>query len=145
MEKEVISFATDSICTRKKINLQSNELGKFSLDKNGVDVYYLQNGIYRFNKTWKKRGIGNLGSREIEQLDTFERDGKLYYKFEVNRVSQLRSSILQNQISEVGKFKVKVLEVDLNADSKRFWIGQLTKIDNSENNSVPISTNHFQL
>lgn len=46
LEKEVISFATDSICTRKKINLQSNELGKFSLDKNGDDVYYLQNGIY---------------------------------------------------------------------------------------------------
>ena len=36
----------------------------------------------------------------------FEKDGKLYYKFEVNRVSQLRSSILQNQISEVVKFKV---------------------------------------
>jgi len=108
-------------------------------------VYYLQNGIYRFNKTWKKRGIGNIGSKEIEHLDTFERGGKLYYKFEVNRVSQLRSSILQNQISEVGKFKVQVREVDLNADSKRFWLGSLSKVDNSSNYSMPLSCNHFEI
>ena len=145
LEKDVISFATDSICTTKKINLQTKKLGEFSLDKKGTDVYYLQNGIYRFSKIWKKRGIGNIGSKEIEHLDTFERGGKLYYKFEVNRVSQLRSSILQNQISEVGKFKVQVREVDLNADSKRFWLGSLLKVDTCSNSSMPLSCNHFEI
>ncbi len=55
------------------------------------------------------------------------------------------SSILQNEISEIGKIKPKVLEVDLNADNKRFWLGQLTKIDNSKNCSVPLSANQFPL
>ncbi len=57
----------------------------------------------------------------------------------------LRSSILQNEISEIGKIKPFVREVDLNADNKRFWLGQLTKIDNSKNCSVPLSANHFPL
>ena len=37
------------------------------------DVYVLQNGIYRFNDFWKKRGIGYDNSRkqEIEHIDTF--------------------------------------------------------------------------
>jgi len=145
LEKQVISFATDSVCTTKKINLDSKKLGEFSLDKKATDVYYLQNGIYRFNKTWKKRGIGSLGSKEIEHLDTFEKGGKLYYKFQVYRVSQLRSSILQNQISEVGKFSVQVREVDLNADNKRFWLGSLSKVDSNSNCSMPLSCNHFQI
>ncbi len=70
---------------------------------------------------------------------------KLYRKFTINRVKQLRSSIIQNEISEIGKFKPVVREVDLNADNKRFWLGQLTKIDNSKNYPVPLSANHFQI
>ncbi len=58
---------------------------------------------------------------------------------------QLRSSIIQNEISEIGKIKPVVREVDLNADNKRFWLGQLTKIDNSTNHSMPLSANHFQI
>ncbi len=138
IEHEVIAFATDSICTIKKLNLNSKRLGDFSLDKQGNDVFYLQNGIYRFNKSWKKRGLGNLGSKEIEHLDTYEKDGRLYRKFIVNRVKQLRSSILQNEISEIGKIKPHVREVDLNADNKRFWLGRLSKIDNSTNHSMPL-------
>ena len=66
-------------------------------------------------------------------------------QFTVNRVKQLRSSIIQNEISEIGKIKPIVREVDLNADNKRFWLGQLTKIDNYTNHSVPLSANHFQI
>ncbi len=145
IERDVIAFATDSICTTKKLNLNSKRLGDFSLDKQAKDVYYLQNGIYRFNESWKKRGLGNLGSKEIEHLETYEKDGKLYRKFIVNRVKQLRSSILQNEISEIGKIKPHVREVDLNADNKRFWLGRLSKIDNTKNCSVPLSANQFKL
>ena len=145
IEHEVIAFATDSICTTKKLNLNSERLGDFSLDRQGKDVFYLQNGIYRFNESWKNRGLGNLGSKEIEHLDTYVKGDKLYRKFTINRVKQLRSSILQNEISEIGKIKPFVREVDLNADNKRFWLGQLTKIDNSKNLSMPLSANHFPL
>jgi len=50
-----------------------------------------------------------------------------------------------NLISEIGKIKPITREVDLNADNKRFWLGQLTKIDNYTNHSVPLSANQFQL
>ena len=145
LEREVIAFATDSICTTKKLNLNSKRLGDFSLDKQGNDVYYLQNGIYRFNESWKNRGLGNLGSKEIEQLVTYVKGDKLYRKFTINRVKQLRSSIIQNEISEIGKFKPVVREVDLNADNKRFWLGQISKIDNTKNYSVPLPANQFQV
>jgi hypothetical protein len=49
LEDDVIIFATDSICTTKKLDLRSSGLGDFSLDKSGNDAYYLQNGLYRFN------------------------------------------------------------------------------------------------
>ena len=88
----------------------------------------------------KNRG---LGSKEIEHLDTYVKGEKLYRKFTINRVKQLRSSIIQNEISEIGKIKPIVREVDLNADNKRFWLGQLTTIDNSKNYSMPLSANHF--
>ena len=70
IEREVVSFATDSIITTKKIDIDSSKLGCFSLENFGNDVYVLQNGIYRFNGNWKKRGIGNLGSKQIEHIDT---------------------------------------------------------------------------
>jgi len=56
-----------------------------------------------------------------------------------------KSTNAAKQLSEVGKFKVKVLEVDLNADSKRFWLGSLSKVDTSSNCSMSLSGNHFQL
>ena len=145
MEKDVVSFATDSVCVTREVNVDSDELGEFSFEKYAKDVYYLQNGIYRFNDSWKNRGLGNLGSKEIEHLDTYVKGDKLYRKFTINRVKQLRSSIIQNEISEIGKIKPVVREIDLNADNKRFWLGSLSKIDNYTNHSVPLSANHFQI
>jgi len=55
--------------------------GAFSLDKSCDDTYYLQNGIYRINGKWKQRGLGHLGTKKIEHMDTIEKDGKLFYKF----------------------------------------------------------------
>jgi len=67
---DVVSFATDSIITSKKLGVNSTKLGGFAYENSGNDVYVLQNGIYRFNGKWKKRGIGNLGNRQIEHLGT---------------------------------------------------------------------------
>ena len=145
IEKDVISFATDSICTTKKLEVNSDKLGEFSFVESANDVFYLQNGFYRFNEKWKQRGLGKLGTREIEHLDTFEKDGRLFYRFKVLRNSRLRQSILQDQISEIGKIKPVVREVNLNADRKRFWLRELTAINHESNDSMPISLNHFKI
>ncbi|MDH5417409.1 MAG: hypothetical protein OEW86_05385 [Nitrosopumilus sp.] len=87
IENDVVSFATDSIITTKKLGVNSTKLGGFAFENSGDDVYVLQNGIYRFNGLWKKRGIGNLGNRQIEHLDTIEKDGNLYQIMKVTRVN----------------------------------------------------------
>ena len=136
-------FATDSICTTRKINLKSAKLGEFSHENEANDVFFLQNGLYRFNSKWKLRGLGRLGTKQIEHLDTFEKDGKLFYKFKVTRANRLRQSILSNKLSEIGKITEKTREVNLNADKKRFWLESLTGINHKMNRSLPLSLNHI--
>ncbi|GKS67495.1 hypothetical protein YTPLAS73_10420 [Nitrosarchaeum sp.] len=86
--------------------------------------------------------MGKLGTMEIEHLDTFEKDGRLYYRFNVLRNNRLRSSILQNKISDIGKIKTETREFNLNADRKRLWLGQIESINQKHHNdSVPISLN----
>ena len=53
IERDVVFFATDSICTTKKLNINSTKLGDFSFDNEANDVFALQNGFYRFNEKWK--------------------------------------------------------------------------------------------
>lgn len=144
LEKEVVSFATDSICLTQKLDIDSSELGKFSFVTEADDTYYLQNGIYRLNGKWKQRGLGKLGAKDIEHLDTYEKNGKLYCKFKVLRSGRLRLSILQDSISEIGKIKEIEREVNLNADRKRFWLGTIKSIDDRiMNESMPLSMNYF--
>jgi hypothetical protein len=59
IEKDVVFFATDSICTTKKLVINSTRLGDFSFDNDADDVFVLQNGFYRFNEKWKQRGLAN--------------------------------------------------------------------------------------
>ncbi|OLD41006.1 MAG: DNA polymerase [Thaumarchaeota archaeon 13_1_40CM_2_39_4] len=143
-EREVVAFATDSICTTRKLDIGSNKLGEFSYEGSANDVFYLQNGFYRFNGKWKQRGFGKLSGKEIEHLETFEKQGRLYYKIKLLRNTRLRTSILQDQISEIGKIKMMTRQINLNADRKRFWLGRIESIDQKyHNDSMPISLNHF--
>jgi len=100
--------------------VNSTLLGDFSFDNDADDVFVLQNGFYRFNGKWKRRGLGKLGTREIEHLDTFEKEGRLYYRFNVLRNNRLRSSILQDRIKDIGKIKPMIREFNLNADRRDF-------------------------
>ena len=86
--------------------MNSTKLGEFAYENSGNNVYVLQNGIYRFNGKWKKRGIGNLGNRQIEHLDTIEKNGNLYQVMKVLRVNLLRASIPSNSISEIDNSKL---------------------------------------
>ena len=88
--------------------------------------------------------MGNLGKNEIEHLKTFEKDDKLYYKFIIKKNSRLRSSILQNKISNIGKIRPHTKQVNLNADRKRLWTGRLEGMSNDNfNDSMSLSFNHF--
>jgi len=144
IEQNVVSFATDSVISTKKIKVDSERLGDFKLEKSAKDVYVLQNGIYRFNGSWKKRGIGKLGSRTIEHLDTVEKDGNLYQVMKVLRVNRLRTAILSDSIDHIGKFKTVERLVNLNADRKRLWFEELKDVNDGKMiNSMPISLNYF--
>ncbi|NQV39333.1 MAG: hypothetical protein HQ505_02135 [Nitrosopumilus sp.] len=143
LEKDVVAFAIDSVCVTRKIKIDSSELGGFSLDKHALDVYYLQNGFYRFG-SWKQRGIGKLGRKEIEHIDTIERDGRPYYQYKVLRTKKLASAIISNQIEDIGKLKEETREVNLNGDDKRFWLGRLESINNKTlNKSTSLSPQIF--
>lgn len=144
IERQVVAFATDSICCTKKLDVDSDKLGEFSFDGSADDVFFLQNGFYRFNGKWKQRGFGKLSGKEIEHLETFGKDGKLFYKIRIMRSSRLRTSIIQNKISEIGKIKEVVKQFNLNADRKRLWLGKIESVDSKVmNDSMPISLNHF--
>jgi len=144
IEDDVVSFATDSIITTKKLDVNSSDLGGWEYENSGNDVYVLQNGIYRFNGKWKKRGIGNLGNRQIEHLDTIEKDGNLYQVMKVLRVNRLRTSILSDSICDIGKFKTVERLVNLNADRKRMWFEELVDVNDGKMiDSMPISFNYL--
>ena len=141
----MVSFATDSIITTKKLDIDSTKLGEFAYENSGNDVYVLQNGIYRFNGKWKKRGIVNLGNKQIEHLDTREKNGQLYQVMKVLRVNRLRTAILTNSINEIGQFKTVERMVNLNADRKRQWFESLKSVNDGKMiDSLPISMNYFQ-
>ena len=76
--------------------------------------------------------------------DTIERDGRLYYKYVVNRTKQLASAIIQNKFDEIGRIKEEIREVNLNGDDKRFWLGRLVDInDGKMNNSMSLNLEFF--
>lgn len=94
---------------------------------------------------WKQRGFGKLEGKDIEHLETVERNGKLFYKLNMLRSTRLRSSIIQNNLSEIGKIKPFMREINLNADRKRLWLARIESIDDRVcSDSVPISMNHFK-
>jgi len=74
----------------------------------------------------------------------YDNHAKLYQVMKVLRVSRLRTSILTNSISEIGKFKTVERLVNLNADRKRAWFEEITDINERKMiDSAPISLSHF--
>lgn len=145
LEKDVVFMATDSICTTRDLGKGSPELGQFALKDRADDIFCIQNGINRFNGKFKNRAIGKMKGRTIENPEIFECDGKVYIPLRVERVTNLKSAIYQNRISEIGKFTEVTREIDLNADQKRLWIGRLTSLKNDQfNDSRPLSLNYFR-
>lgn len=92
----------------------------------------------------EKRGIATIGGKTLNHLDTFVKDEKLYLKLEELRNTRLRSGIILGKIPDIGHLQVKIRQVDPNADNKRFWLGEITSIDDKTmNESIPLSLTHF--
>lgn len=105
-------------------------------------MYVLQNGIYRFNGKWKKRGIGYDNERkiEIEHLETrIRKDGQLYIGVKSTRTTHIKSGILYNRLKKVGKIEEYEKKIGLNSDKKRFWGSDLESLNGKKMcDSVPI-------
>jgi len=88
--------------------------------------------------------VKQLGKKEIEHIDTIEKDGRLYYSYKVLRTKKIASAIIQNQIDDIGRIKEETREVNLNGDDKRFWLNRLTDInDRKSNSSMPLTPQQF--
>ena len=46
-------------------------------------------------------------------------------------------------LSVQTKIRSKIKQINLNADRKRMWIGELDGINEKSNGSIPLSFNHF--
>lgn len=142
LDNFVVAYATDSVACHKKIpSLDSKKLGKMKLDKDGKDVIFLSNGIYKFD-VWKNRGIGYDHERklEIEHLDTkIGKDGQLYIGVKSTRTTHIKSGILYNRLKKVGKIEEYEKKINLNSDKKRLWDSDLESLNDGKMcDSVPI-------
>ena len=112
--------------------MNSAKLGDFGYENSGDDVYVLQNGIYRFNEKWKKRGISYDNSRkqEIEYTDTFvDKDGNMCIMVQTTRTMHIKRGILYNKLKDVGKIEPYSKKINLNSDKKRNWFSELKSLN----------------
>ena len=145
IEKDVVMMYTDSITCTRKLDVNSDKLGEFSLDFEG-SIYALQSGFYAKNDKWiKSRGIGQIGDDTILHKDTFvDSKGRIKYSFDKIRVGTIKRNILRGTLEKIGKFENQTRELNLNADRGRLWIGRLTDVRLKERNvSTPFNLNIF--
>lgn len=141
LENDIVSIATDSILSTKKIGINSSNLGEFKFVQSANDTYIIQNGIYRMDKEWKKRGIFTKNGKKFEHLDTIIRDGKAYMVYQQLKSNTLIASINSWNVGKIGKFETFEKKIDLNADRKRYWVGQKLKNINDETMHVSVPWN----
>lgn len=138
IERETVSFATDSIAVTRKLPYNSLELGALKLDKEGFDTYIISNGFYKFNGKWKQRGLGRDREKdlEIEHIQTrVDTEGRIYIQLEAKRPTNVKEAIRQDRQKEIGAFKTYMRKLDLNSDTKRLWDGQLVKANDTVRNT----------
>jgi len=69
---------------------------------------------------------------------------KIWYDLSKNTSKKITNTIIQNEISDIGKIKQETREVNLNGDDKRFWLGRLVDINDKKlNNSTSLNPEFF--
>ena len=148
---DIIAFATDGIFSTKPLNLKvsSNKiLGEWSFEFHR-DFTIFMSGIYSFNyfdhksKTWNRatrsRGfkikcVKNDGSFYMLDLDECVvkydlKKSKFFIKIKYILPNTISASLIQNKIRDIGKMEHKEKEIDLNGDSKRFWLRKIKNLN----------------
>ncbi len=146
MERDVIMMYTDSICTRKKLECNSEKLGEFKIDFENGTIYALQNGFYSKNGKWdRSRGIGSIGDESIEHKETFlDSKGRIKYSFKKLRVGTLKENLNKGTLDKIASFYEVTRELNINGDRGRHWWGRLTDARLQENNiSSPFNLSIF--
>ena len=102
LEGDTIMMYTDSVCTRKKLNIDSKKLGSFSFDFEG-SVYVLQSGFHSKNDIWdKSRGIGSIGNETIDHKETIiDSKGQIKYRFNKLRVGTIKRNTASGTLDKI--------------------------------------------
>ncbi len=91
------------------------------------------------------KNLWNIITNTLSALDNLPSNHCIHNQTERLRVNRLRTSILSDSISDIGKFNVIERLVDLNADRKRLWFESLQNVnDRIMIDSMPISLNYIE-
>ena len=91
------------------------------------------------------KNLLNIITNTLSVLDDLPSNHYIHNQTERLRVNRLRTSILSDSISDIGKFNVIERLVDLNADRKRLWFESLQNVnDRIMIDSMPISLNYIE-
>jgi hypothetical protein len=154
---DIIAFATDGIFSTKPLNLKvskDKKLGYWSFEFHR-DFTIFMSGIYSFNyfdhksKKWNRatrsRGfkikcIKDNGETYMLDLDDsmihYDKEkSKFYLKIKYILPNTISASIIQNKIRDIGKMEIKEKEINLNGDSKRFWLHEIKNLKSIQNSS----------
>ena len=143
-ESNCLAFATDFVFTTRNLGINSDKLGEYALKAECEDGYFVQNGIYRVNWSWKSRGYGKIKGIVIDEKKIVERNGRLCVEVEFVKSLRLKEAIKQKRIAELGRFLDDSKYIDHNGDGKKCWLGELERLDDGRSNcSIPWSFSAF--
>ncbi len=157
-KNDIIAFATDGIFSTKplKLPITANQklLGQWSFEFHR-DFTIFMSGIYSFNyydhksKLWNRqtrsRGfkikcVKNNGDFYMLDLDDCKVEynvdkSKFFIKINYILPNTISASIVQSKIRNIGKMEINAKEIDLNGDSKRFWLQDIKNLNTQQNSS----------
>jgi hypothetical protein len=100
---------------------------------------YFDHKLKQWNRQTRSRGfkikcIKDSGETYMLDLDDTmveynPEKSKFFIKIKYILPNTISASIIQNKIRDIGKFEIKEKEIDLNGDSKRFWLEDLKNLD----------------
>lgn len=143
-ENDVISVATDSIMSYKKILNDSDELGAWKLEDYG-ECIVLGSGVYSIKGQKKDihkfRGV----KKGIDLFDVLkENKNKRIIRLKVKRAIQLGNALREDRLNELNRFVREDRKININFDIKRKWLKNFTNCGEVLNKSIsskPINVN----
>ncbi len=121
---KVVSFATDSIITTKKIKVkESDELGGWKMDREGECVV-IGSGVYKIGDKERTRALSGISAKKVLEYGAIKGVKSTRVKIKTKHVVTLGEVINHNQLyeySDLNLFKKVIRKLDCNFDKKRNW------------------------